>query len=284
MLCEHALEAYTHHGTASTDGSTRQRGMIVNYDSLPGIVPKALLPMFGVDVTAAWVEKMSNESGKYSKARSDSRDFTGDSEDKDKRATEAISKWSNILLSPSYEKLARLSDESVKRVMENNERAARLGNMRPASGGVDSGSGSGSGSGDASEGYDWSVVKEMPPPSIYRTTTSTITSPRSDGTAEAEAGGEEAGLELGGIALPIENNVVVLGGGPGSRRVHMQLTAHDKYLGDMSNRRNSDTGRIEVGMFASDVNSSRFEVCKKYSVWFYNLNLKSNLRAREVVC
>lgn len=254
MLCEHALEAYAHHGTVSSGDTLKQRGLIVNYDSLPGIVPKVVLPLFGVVVTESWVSKMIEESGQYSKARSNAREFTGDSEDKDSRATEDITKWSNVILSPSYEKLAGLSDESAAKVLETNPRFTFP--LAPDS--VEAGE----------PHFDWEIVKEMPPPSLFQS------DPEKLGATEGGSSGEgsesersgnngnegEGNIELGGLAPPIESNSIALGG-PGSRLVNIHLPSHED-LGDARNSRDASTGRIEVGMFANNVNSARFEVYK----------------------
>jgi hypothetical protein len=92
MLCGFALQAYEKYGKFSdATGSTRQRGLLVNYDLLPGAVPKLLLPLFGQHVTATWLEKLHAESKLYSKGRGSSfRLFFGDSKDKEMRATAAI--------------------------------------------------------------------------------------------------------------------------------------------------------------------------------------------------
>ena len=221
MLCEHALEAYELHSTYSA--SQKQRGFIINYDSLPGVIPKVILPAFGADVTPGWLAKMSEESGMYSKARSE-KIFHEDSADKDARATDDIIKWANAILITSYEKLALLSDKSIT-----NSGAAAVADF-PL---VDSGH------------IDWSVVKELP------TLPTPVPVPvEEEGTNE---GGE---LELGGVAPPIEKDSVSLSG-PEHRRFSRPGS---NGLGDPSNKRNPHTGRIEVGAFASDVNSSRYEV------------------------
>ncbi|CAE7754646.1 unnamed protein product, partial [Symbiodinium microadriaticum] len=216
MLCEHALEAHEQYGKYT--GSDKQRGLIVNYDSLPGIVPKVVLPLFGADVDADWIGKMIEESGKYSKARSE-KTFAGDSEEKDQRASEdfsGITKWANAILSPSYEKLEALSDKSISHANVPTVKDLPL-----------------LGSGH----FDWAAVKEMP------------------SVLPDVAGGNEALGELGGVSPPIERASVSLGG---SQHRHFVETT-SKGLGDPSNKLNPLTGRIEVGAFASDVNSSRYE-------------------------
>ena len=93
MLCDFALQAYEKYGkTSEAAGSPgRQRGLLVNYDLLPGAVPKLLLPLFGQKVTPTWLEKLHAESKQYSKGRgSGFRLFFGDSKDKEMRATAAI--------------------------------------------------------------------------------------------------------------------------------------------------------------------------------------------------
>lgn len=95
MLCDFALQAYEKYGKTAADAAAgsppRQRGLLVNYDLLPGAVPKLLLPLFGQAVSPTWLEKLHAESKQYSKGRgSGFRLFFGDSKDKEMRATAAI--------------------------------------------------------------------------------------------------------------------------------------------------------------------------------------------------
>ena len=115
MLCTHALSAYERYGVMTDGaGAVHQRGMLVNYDALPGIVARAVLPMFGVAPHAAWLAKMAVESQHYSKGRGNTKIFSGDSQDKDERATKPIVKFATSILMPSYEKLVTLSEESLR--------------------------------------------------------------------------------------------------------------------------------------------------------------------------
>jgi hypothetical protein len=144
MLCEHAFEAfeefgrYTHdsvvaHQRAQTEGYLKlnskemtglieagaQRGFLVDYATLPGLVPRFLLNAFGVQPSVAWVNRMEEESQQYSKgARRNSKAgvFTGDSEDKEKRATEEIEKWGEAILLPTTAKMLTSFQESVVKV------------------------------------------------------------------------------------------------------------------------------------------------------------------------
>jgi hypothetical protein len=49
MLCNSALRAYEKYGVVAVNntGVLHQRGLLVNYESLPGAIPKVMLPMFG---------------------------------------------------------------------------------------------------------------------------------------------------------------------------------------------------------------------------------------------
>lgn len=115
MLCSSALLAYEKYGVkTAADGTVVQHGMLINYDALPGIVPRAVLPMFGVNPYPAWLAKMEQESKQYSKGRGKSKVFEGDSADKDERATKAIQKYANAILQPTFEKLVAISEESLK--------------------------------------------------------------------------------------------------------------------------------------------------------------------------
>lgn len=107
MLCSSALRAYQQFNVYP-DG--KQRGLLINYESLPGVVARVLLPMFGISPNEKWLEKMKIESTHYSKARGGmSKLFFGDSEDKEQRATHDIQKFSKIILEPTYVELMKYS-------------------------------------------------------------------------------------------------------------------------------------------------------------------------------
>lgn len=86
----------------------------MNYDSLPGSVPRVLLPSFGVEPSEYWLSKMAVESKSYSKGRNVPKLFFGDSEDKEERATAAIQQFSNSILQSSYEEMAAISTAALK--------------------------------------------------------------------------------------------------------------------------------------------------------------------------
>lgn len=117
MLCNSALRAYSKYGTrpGSAGEGPQQRGFLVNYESLPGVVPLVLLPLFGVQPTAEWLEKMKSESGFYSKGREKERIFKGDSQDKDERATQAIQKYAKEILLTTFDKLTEASIDALQR-------------------------------------------------------------------------------------------------------------------------------------------------------------------------
>ncbi|KAJ1432682.1 hypothetical protein B484DRAFT_447675 [Ochromonadaceae sp. CCMP2298] len=122
MLCTHAIRNLEKWGSyldrnGSVQGVLRQRGLIINYDSMPGIVPKAILPHFGVHpVPSYWLRKISQESQMYSKSRgSKKHTFQSDSEDKSTRATEQINKYADLILGPTYELLQRKGGEALRR-------------------------------------------------------------------------------------------------------------------------------------------------------------------------
>lgn len=117
MLCSNALRAYS---LFNSSANAKQRGVMINYDSLPGAVPKVLLPLFGTTIDKPWVEKMKQESKHYSKSRgSKFRLFFGDSKDKDDRATSLIQKYADQILNPSYVNLNKISQVSVATVVPN---------------------------------------------------------------------------------------------------------------------------------------------------------------------
>eukprot|EP01038_Epipyxis_sp_PR26KG_P007811 gene7811-10609_t len=107
MLCTMALRAYENYGNYSdSSGSTIFRGILINYDSLPGFIPQVLLPLFGTYPSDIWLAKMTQESKYYSKSRNAIyRLFFGDSKDKEDRATENIQLYGKKILSPTFELL-----------------------------------------------------------------------------------------------------------------------------------------------------------------------------------
>jgi len=122
MLCNSAIASFEYAGMFK---GGRQRGMLVNYESLPGAVPRALLPMFGVEtVSSDWLSRMAVESKSYSKSRptkrkgsSSDHSFSGDSIDKEARSTQDIRKYAKLVLMPTFEKQARLSQHALQNVM-----------------------------------------------------------------------------------------------------------------------------------------------------------------------
>ena len=111
MLCTSALAAYEQYGFYN---DSQQRGFLVDYESLPGSIARVLLPSFGVEPSDHWLSKMAVESKSYSKGKGYSKLFFGDSEDKDQRATQEISKFSNSILQPTFEKMTAVSTNGLK--------------------------------------------------------------------------------------------------------------------------------------------------------------------------
>ena len=117
MLCNHALRAYqTYNSTVMPDGTLRQRAFFVNYESLPGIIPQVVLPMFGIEASSSWLQRMDAESHKYSKGKSKSRTFLGDTEEKNRRATKEIEQFGNAILLPSYDEMDFQAEDALKRL------------------------------------------------------------------------------------------------------------------------------------------------------------------------
>ncbi len=117
MLCSSALRAYEKYPTMQVKGEARQRGLLINYDSLPGSIPSALLPLFNVPLTQSWLEKMNEESNQYSKSRTGHKSFTGDSADKDNRATEQIQEFAQSILGETYDTLNEKALDGFKNLL-----------------------------------------------------------------------------------------------------------------------------------------------------------------------
>lgn len=108
MLCVSAVDAANKYGFDNSM-PPRRRAILINYDSLPGIIGHILLPFFGVTPSTTWLQKMTIESTNYSKGRSTSKTFVTDSFDKESRATPEIRSYSELLLEPVFRKLENLS-------------------------------------------------------------------------------------------------------------------------------------------------------------------------------
>jgi hypothetical protein len=115
MLCESALKAYDKYGVTHDDeGHIRQRGMLINYESLPGAVGRALLPLFGVYPDKKWLTKMTEESKVYSKGKGKTNSFSSDNKDKEDHATDAIELYANSILDKKYVKMATIGLDSLQ--------------------------------------------------------------------------------------------------------------------------------------------------------------------------
>ena len=113
MLCSSAVRAYESYGRYNDTGT--QRGFLVNYDSLPGSIARLLLPSFGIEPNEYWLTRMAIESKQYSKSRGAvPLPFTGDSEDKEERATAGIQKFAKLILDPTYDVMEKISSDSLK--------------------------------------------------------------------------------------------------------------------------------------------------------------------------
>jgi hypothetical protein len=109
MLCNKAISAYLKYNTSVSTG--QHRALLINYESLPGIIPKVILPyLFHTNINNNWLTKMIAESKHYSKSRgSRFRLFFSDSQDKDSRATTEIQTYADKILSSSYSQLNDLA-------------------------------------------------------------------------------------------------------------------------------------------------------------------------------
>lgn len=130
MLCTHALNSFSKYsvyaedsasntGTGNSNSNERtssMRGMLINYESLPGVIPRVFLPMAGITPSTTWIRSMSAESTFYSKGRGKVASFKGDSEDKEQRSTQAIQQYAKSLLESNFVKLKQLSMDSLNQV------------------------------------------------------------------------------------------------------------------------------------------------------------------------
>lgn len=56
--------------TSSPRNISMPRGFFIDYDALPGIVPRVLVSLMGVDLTHHWLQRMREVSTEYSKSKS----------------------------------------------------------------------------------------------------------------------------------------------------------------------------------------------------------------------
>lgn len=113
MLCSNAIDAYSKF--AYYPNSNKLRGIFTNYESLPGSIPRVVLPLANVNLNQYWLDKMKIESQEYSKSGARTKPkFTGDSEDKESRSTEAINKYSKLLLEPTYLKMDQMTQQALE--------------------------------------------------------------------------------------------------------------------------------------------------------------------------
>lgn len=90
-------------------------GLLVNYEGLPGIVARVLLPIFKVKPTKRWLEKMEAVASFYSKGKGTEKIFKEDSNDKDTRATQLIQQYASSILMPTYERMTEASWQGLQR-------------------------------------------------------------------------------------------------------------------------------------------------------------------------
>ena len=167
MLCQHAIEAFEKFGSYSSSAGTKagqRRGMLVNYESLPGFIPRVLLPaLFGITPSSEWVAAMTAEASQYSKGRGKAGEFKGDSEDKEMRSTEDIQLWGERILGPTYDQLLAISADSI---LSGNSPLTLL--VNPA--------------GVPAKDIRWNVLKSMPAVDISRAASAAVNvSPRANG-------------------------------------------------------------------------------------------------------
>jgi hypothetical protein len=131
MLCTFALKAYDKYGTKlNIYNHPIQRGFLINYEMLPGVIPRIILPLSGIDASLSWLSHMIDESTFYSKSRNRQdklNTFEGDSQDKEQRSTQAIQQYSKSLLEPNYIELNKKSfngldnfDKGLANALKNN--------------------------------------------------------------------------------------------------------------------------------------------------------------------
>lgn len=117
MLCMNAIQAALAYN--STPAGV-PRGLLLDYSSLPGSVLSLLRPLFGLPpAPASLVNKIRAETSFYSKGRGESADktFSGDSQDKETRATQEILTLGSVILASSFTQLSALAETGARRTL-----------------------------------------------------------------------------------------------------------------------------------------------------------------------
>jgi hypothetical protein len=75
--------------------------------------------MFGIKPSSEWLKKMKSESENYSKGKSVTKKFEGDSEDKEERATASIQKYATSIMQDTYVEMLKISEQALKSIDPN---------------------------------------------------------------------------------------------------------------------------------------------------------------------
>ncbi|GKY96347.1 hypothetical protein MPSEU_000594400 [Mayamaea pseudoterrestris] len=97
------------------------KGMAVDYKDLPDAFVHEILPsLLGYELSEAMIRRMQETGGQYSKGRGNKAgEFKGDSEKKERKATDAIREAAETFLTTSYEALVKSATER-KRLLTSN--------------------------------------------------------------------------------------------------------------------------------------------------------------------
>jgi hypothetical protein len=99
--CAVHLATITESAVESLDG---EMSYPVNYRDLPEIFYQEILPLLGVELDEEDIERIQQISGQYSKGRGkQAHEFTGDSEQKENDASQAVRTAAETFLKDSYD-------------------------------------------------------------------------------------------------------------------------------------------------------------------------------------
>ena len=118
MLCNHAIDSFEKYSKSQGN----RRGAVVDYSSLPGSLTKIIFPLFKYAPSTGIIHKITTVSGKYSKDRMTglggksrkSGQFAGDSESKDRKASEEMRMFAESIMLQSFSRLAVLAEETAE--------------------------------------------------------------------------------------------------------------------------------------------------------------------------
>ena len=127
MLCSSALNAIQNGSLDSNSSSSiHRKGVLLDYSSLPGSILRVILPHFEIHASpsSARLLKIRQVTSLYSKGRGESvgKVFLGDSERKEKEASDEINSAGRRILGDSFDRMRIISEQSIWKYLGHEEK------------------------------------------------------------------------------------------------------------------------------------------------------------------